>query len=89
MFIHMVDTFKEERLLHIIGRNSRDIVKARLLHLLDCQRDFHKTLHYMVEKVWDDNAAFFIPWPHDYMQNNIAKVTMADGREVVDHSKKL
>jgi exonuclease III len=85
-----LDGFEELRPLDITEWNFRNIVKARLQHLLLCKQDYwRKRCTARWAKLGDENTSFFHSMATiRYRRNSITSLTRADGSEAVEHHEK-
>jgi hypothetical protein len=89
--ILMLDSFEEQRSLRISEWNFRNIVKAKLQHLLSCKQVYWKqrcTAKWA--KFGSENTSFFhsmatIRFRH---KNSISSLVRSDGSVAVEHSEK-
>jgi hypothetical protein len=88
--IFQLDSFEEQRVLHITEWNFRNIVKKKLQQLLSSKQEYWKkrcTARWA--QLGDENTSFFHSMATiRYRKNSIASLTRSDGSLAVDHQEK-
>jgi hypothetical protein len=89
--IFFLDEIEEIRTLHIRQWNFRNIVKARLQHLLICKQEYwKKSFTAWWTKLGDENLSFFHSMATiQYHRNSISSLTREDGSVAMDHHEKV
>jgi hypothetical protein len=88
--IFMLDEFEEKRKLHISEWNFRNIVKARLQHILSCKQEYWKkrcTARWA--RLGDENTSFFHSMATiRFRRNAISSLIREDGSVATEHHEK-